>query len=439
MRWPARGPRSPPAQRGDGSRETVPISALAHDDIACVAVGEVVPADGLLLEAGALRGSPADRRIAAGATSAPATAVYAGTVCREQPARLRVTETGSATRLSQLARLVEQAQAQRPALARGAERIARHFVAGLLLAALRRVPGLARLRSRARLRGHPGPAGDQLPLRVVAGGAGGAGRRPWRAGPAGRVAVRDNALDRLARATDIVFDKTGTLSDGRPLLAAVEMFAGLDEDRACASPPRWNATAAIRSRAPSLAFAPMPRRRSEVRAVPGRGIEGVVDGQHWRLGQAGFAAGARRRWPRLAGRRRARRRPVSPCRKRSAAMRARRSMRCARRAWRVHLSSGDAEAAVRALRRPGRHRRCARAAVAGGQARLRPWPAAPGPDRGDGRRRPQRRAGAGRRRCLAGRGRRRGAGPARRRPGPDRALAAARAAGDRAWPGARAG
>src|SRR5690606_35307713 len=62
--------------------------------------------------------------------------VYAGTVCRERPARLRVTRTGSATRLSQLARLVEQAQSQRPALARAADRIAHYFVVALLVAAL---------------------------------------------------------------------------------------------------------------------------------------------------------------------------------------------------------------------------------------------------------------------------------------------------------------
>src|SRR5690606_31839778 len=115
------------------SRESVALPALLIGDIACVAVGEVVPADGQLLDTRArfeealLTGesSPVNK-----STGDP---VYAGTVCREHPARLRVTETGSATRLSQLARLVEQAQAQRPALARAAERIAHWFVSGLLI------------------------------------------------------------------------------------------------------------------------------------------------------------------------------------------------------------------------------------------------------------------------------------------------------------------
>src|SRR3546814_1683554 len=47
-----------------------------------------------------------------------------GTVCREHPARVHVQDVGADTRLSQLARLVEHAQAHRPPLARLAERIA---------------------------------------------------------------------------------------------------------------------------------------------------------------------------------------------------------------------------------------------------------------------------------------------------------------------------
>ena len=42
--------------------------------------------------------------------------VFAGTACREVPARVRVAATGAATRLSQLAALVERAQAHRPAI-----------------------------------------------------------------------------------------------------------------------------------------------------------------------------------------------------------------------------------------------------------------------------------------------------------------------------------
>src|SRR3546814_13021335 len=64
-----------------------------------------------------------------------------GTVCREHPARVHVQDVGADTRLSQLARLVEHAQAHRPPLARLAERISGWFVVALLLAALLVWPG----------------------------------------------------------------------------------------------------------------------------------------------------------------------------------------------------------------------------------------------------------------------------------------------------------
>ena len=112
----------------DGSRETVPLAALQAGDLACVAAGESVPADGSLVDGEAwfeealLTGESAPVHKLAGDP------VYAGTVCRERPARLQVTCTGTATRISQLARLVEQAQSHRPALARSADRIGSRFV-----------------------------------------------------------------------------------------------------------------------------------------------------------------------------------------------------------------------------------------------------------------------------------------------------------------------
>jgi len=335
-------------QRDDGSRETVPISALAHGDIACVAVGEVVPADGLLLEAACFEealltgeSQPVDR--AAGER------VYAGTVCREQPARLRVTGTGSATRLSQLARLVEQAQAQRPALVRGAERIARHFVIGVLLAAIVVYTGW-RLHDPSRafevtlaLLVISCPCALSLAVPAALAAANGALAR------LGVLPLRANALDGLARATDIVFDKTGTLSDGRPLLSKVEVFSAVDEDHALRI-----AAALERDSGHPLAHAFVAGgggtadalHADSVRAVPGHGIEGFVEGRHWRLGRAGYAAAVAddgRIW--LGNGERAAARFTLQESERDDARAAIDALRA--QGLVVHLSSGDAERPVR--------------------------------------------------------------------------------------------
>ena len=273
----------------DGGRESVPLASLAVGDVACVAVGEVVPADGELLapaklEEALLTGEP---RPVAKDTGA---AVYAGTVCREQPARLRVTGTGSRTRLSQLTRLVEHAQAQRPALAILADRIAHRFVAGLLLATLAVFIGW-RIHDPARafevtlsLLIVSCPCALSLAVPAALAAAHGALAR------IGVLAVRDNALDRLAQATDVVFDKTGTLSDGQPALARVEAFGGYPETQVlgiAAALERDSGHPIARAFA-GVADAPVA---TDLHAVAGLGVSGMVDGRHWRLGRSDFAAG----------------------------------------------------------------------------------------------------------------------------------------------------
>src|SRR5690606_19907639 len=215
-----------------------------------------------------------------------------GTVCRERPARLRVTGTGSATRLSQLARLVERAQAQRPALAQAAERVAHWFVAGLLLATLAvylfwrgHDPSRA-FEVTLALLVISCPCALSLAVPAALAAAHGALAR------LGVLAVRENALERLADATDIIFDKTGTLGDGRPALAGTEVAdgAGIDADAALriAAALERDSGHPIAAAFAGVAHAPAA---SEVHAVAGRGIEGRVEGRHWRLGQAGFATG----------------------------------------------------------------------------------------------------------------------------------------------------
>src|SRR5690606_41292137 len=77
-------------------------------------------------------------RLASGSAAGrrpPAAAVSAGTGPREAPAGVRLTCTGPETRLSQLTRLVEDAQSHRPRLARLADDIGSRFVVSLLVVA----------------------------------------------------------------------------------------------------------------------------------------------------------------------------------------------------------------------------------------------------------------------------------------------------------------
>src|SRR5690606_5375037 len=216
--------------------------------------------------------------------------VLAGTACREHPARLRVTRVGSDTRLAQLAQLVERAQAHRPALARGTQRIASWFVTGVLLAAAA-VYAFWRVHDPDRafevtlaLLVVSCPCALSLAVPATLAAAHGALAK------LGVLAVRPDGLDALARATDVVFDKTGTLGDGQPQLHSVDACRGIqagDALRIAAALERDSGHPLATAFAGTADAPPA----SALRNVPGQGIEGVVEGRRWRLGQAGFATG----------------------------------------------------------------------------------------------------------------------------------------------------
>jgi Cu2+-exporting ATPase len=271
-------------------REQVQLAELAIGDVVHVAAGDAVPADGVLLESGAafdealLTGESAPIARNAGEIA------LAGSVCRERSSRLRVVRTGSDTRLSELARLVEQAQAGRPALARVADRIAGGFVAGLLVSAVlvfwwwhQHDPARA-LDVTLALLVVSCPCALSLAIPAAMTTAHGALAR------IGVLALRADALWALARVDHVMFDKTGTLGTGAVELVSAEALDGTSVEAVLAI------AAALEdgSRHPlSRAFGGVvvPSPANDVRHVPGSGLEGVVDGRRWRLGRAEFAGG----------------------------------------------------------------------------------------------------------------------------------------------------
>ncbi|MEN9706325.1 MAG: cadmium-translocating P-type ATPase [Pseudomonadota bacterium] len=280
-------------EKSAGGVETVATEQLLSGDVVRIAAGETLPADGVLLDAPAaisealLTGESHPLDHAVGDT------VLAGTVSVDRPLRIRVTVAGSGTRLSALTRLVEQAQAHRPRLARLADRVAAGFVIGLLLVAtivyvwwhLHQPTRAFEVLLSLLVISCPCALSLSVPAALAA--------AHGRLSKLGVLATRPDALDTLVRASDLVFDKTGTLSTGRPELVDTECrrddgIAAID-----AATARAIAAALERgSRHPlARAFAAFDDGRavSGVREVAGSGVEGIVDGRLWRLGLASFA------------------------------------------------------------------------------------------------------------------------------------------------------
>jgi Cu+-exporting ATPase len=109
------------------------------------------------------------------------------------------------------------------------------------------------------------------------------------------ILIKDvQALEVAHQVDTVAFDKTGTLTVGQPRLVALELAPGADEAAVLAAvagvqggsehPLARAVVAAAQQRGVQAANAVNADAVQAVRAVPGRGTEGVVAGQTWHIG-----------------------------------------------------------------------------------------------------------------------------------------------------------
>jgi Cu+-exporting ATPase len=283
--------------RRDGAEITVPLNQLQVGDACVVRPGERLPADGLIIEGrthldeSLLTGEslPVAREV--GAT------VTGGALNSEGLIVVRTTAVGAETQLSRIVRLVESAQEKKAPMQQLVDRVSAVFVPVVVGIAI--VAGLGWLAVSGDVEtavlhavsvlviACPCALGLATPATLMV-GTGLAARRG--------ILVRDaQALEALRTVRLVAFDKTGTLTEGRPrlvraLTAADTAAPGYGDhsdrrDLVTASTSELltlSASLQAGSEHP-LARAVMEaaqaqglgtRPVSELRAVPGRGIEG---------------------------------------------------------------------------------------------------------------------------------------------------------------------
>ena len=99
-------------------------------------------------------------------------------------------------------------------------------------------------------------------------------------------------METLARATHVIFDKTGTLTYGRPQVVAVEPAANLDPQQglALAAALERGSEHPVGRALAEAAGSAIPA-ATQLRNIPGSGVEGWIDGRCYRIGRAEFVAG----------------------------------------------------------------------------------------------------------------------------------------------------
>ena len=209
----------------DGRETDIDVNQLQPGDVLRVRPGEHVPVDGVLrdgtseLDESMLTGEPVPVPKRAGDR------VSAGTLNTTGSFVFRAEKVGRDTLLARIVQLVEAAQESEPPIARLADRVSAFFIPAVALIALLTAVAwaswgpqpvflYAMLNAVAVLIiACPCALGLATPVSIVTG----IGR-----GAQAGVLVKDAAaLERLASATTLLIDKTGTLTEGKPRVLAV--------------------------------------------------------------------------------------------------------------------------------------------------------------------------------------------------------------------------
>jgi len=277
--------------RRDGKDVEVPIASVAVGDLVVVRPGERVPVDGEVREGR----SHVDESLITGESLPVAKGagerVTGGSINADGLLLVETRAIGAESTLARIIRLVEDAQAAKAPIQRIVDKVSAVFVPVVLLLALITLLAwgfttgnwtTAVLYSVAvMVIACPCALGLATPTAIMA-GTGVAARHG--------VLIKDaEALEIAHSITTVAFDKTGTLTEGRPQLLAAEpvrgdrpellrLAAGLQQGS------QHPLARAVMERAAAEGMSPPAA--SEAKALPGRGVQALVEGRTLYLGSS---------------------------------------------------------------------------------------------------------------------------------------------------------
>jgi P-type Cu+ transporter len=270
--------------------EDVAVAALAEQQLVIVKPGERVPADGIVTEGS----SDIDESMLTGeplpVTKQPGAEVIGGTVNTTGSFTFRITRVGKDTALGQIVRMVEEAQGSKAPIQRLADRVAGVFVPVVLGVAIAAFvvwfdvgPQPAVLYAMIALVtvliiACPCALGLATPTAVLV--------ATGRAAEQGILIRGGEALERLSRVRTVLFDKTGTITEGRPAITHIVTARRPDGSAvAVAEVLRWAASVEQRSEHPVAQAIVRAAQERMLLLLPvekfalmeGRGVRGTVD------------------------------------------------------------------------------------------------------------------------------------------------------------------
>lgn len=270
----------------EGKELVIPIEQVVVGDIILVRPGEKIPVDGVVVEGD----SSVDESMITGESipveKTVGAKVVGGTLNIHGSFSFKATKVGSETVLAQIIKLVEDAQGSKAPIQRFADEISAWFVpAVILIAILTFVVWLIVLKSSLSFAlivavsvlviACPCALGLATPTSIMVGTGMGAQH--------GILIKNAAALETLHKIDAVIFDKTGTITEGKPKVTDVVTLGSAGEEKILE-------LAAAVEKASEHPLADAIVREAEARgltisktvgfqAIPGRGVVGVVEGK----------------------------------------------------------------------------------------------------------------------------------------------------------------
>ncbi|MDP2734078.1 MAG: heavy metal translocating P-type ATPase, partial [Hoeflea sp.] len=283
-----RVPRTATLHR-NGALEEIALDAIKPGDLLLIRQGDVAPVDGTvasdraMLDQSALTGESMPVRLDRGGE------VMSGSTNAGEAFDLTASRPAKDSTYAGIVRLVEAAQKSKAPMARLADRYSLVFLAVTIALAFAAwwftgdpVRAVAVL-----VVATPCPLILAVPVALVAGLS--------RAAHFGVLIKGAKPLEAMAQVRTLILDKTGTLTDGRPQLVAIESYGALSEDeilyfaaaldQASKHPIAQGLVTAAVARGVVL---PVP---ADLVETPGEGLSGSIDGHPVVVGGVGFVAG----------------------------------------------------------------------------------------------------------------------------------------------------
>lgn len=272
----------------DGTQTEIPISRIRVGDLLAVRPGEKIAVDGAVCEGD----SYVDESMLSGEPlpvhKEPGTKVFAGTINQKGSFHFRAEKVGAATMLAQIIRMVQEAQGSKAPVQKLADKIAGIFVPAIIgIALLSFVLWLVFDPSGGLTHGIlaavtvlviacPCALGLATPTAVMVGIGKGAEKG---------ILIRDAvSLETAGKIDTVVMDKTGTLTEGKPVVTDIVWANGDDRAKAVffsleklSEHPLADAVVHYFAGVPTLNV-------ERFGSLTGKGVEGTVDGVHYFAG-----------------------------------------------------------------------------------------------------------------------------------------------------------